>query len=116
MKQLVDQLDAASRARDHYKKWAEDRTEQLREAEDTMTKLLSELRGTAMQRDAYRQSLEQRQNKLARLTEELNEQQKSAQVDAADHKKRQAYAQEEIVALKMKFRMNWTLQQDGQKL
>ena len=43
MRQLVEQLKDTSAARDHYKKWAVDRTEQLREAEDTMTKLLEEL-------------------------------------------------------------------------
>jgi hypothetical protein len=102
MKQLVEQLEDASRSRDHYKKWAVDRTEQLREAEDTLTKLLAELRGTALQRDTYQQASEEYQKKLARLTEELAEQQKSTQAEAADHKKQQAYAQEEIVALKIK--------------
>ena len=102
MRQLVEQLKDTSAARDHYKKWAVDRTEQLREAEDTMTKLLEELRSTVQQRNAHQTASAELQKKVEQLNNDFTEHQESAQIESASYKKQQAYLQEEIVALKAK--------------
>eukprot|EP00946_MAST-07B_sp_MAST-7B-sp1_P002306 g2306.t1 len=102
MKQLVEQLKDSSAARDHYKKWAVDRTEQLREAEDTLTKLLEELRSTVQQRNAHQAASAELQKKVQQLTNEFNDHQESSRIESASYKKQQAYLQEEIVALKAK--------------
>lgn len=102
MKQLCKQLDEAIHARDHYKKWAVDRTDQLREAEDTLTKMLAELRTTVQQRDQHKKMSEDWGQRITELEIASSEQEEKARADADEAKQCISEAQEKIVALKTK--------------
>ena len=110
MKQLCERLEESTKARDHYKKWAIDRTDQLREAEETMSKLLQELQSAVKQRDDCHKESEQRKQQLQGMSEKLTTTIDTARKDAEAAQAAAEVQQEKLLGTKINrpFQQAWS--------
>ena len=120
MKELCGRLEETTRARDHYKKWATDRTDQLREAEETLSNMLIELQSTVQDRD----SLQQECMRLKQRGDDLNQKLKAAVQNAHDEAEKNREVSEKQLENLLKLKMelstsktnNLTLQSEKEEL
>ena len=101
MKQLCERLEEATRAKEHYKQWSVDRTAQLREAELTLTKMLSELQAAVQQRDAYKGEAEERKHHVKEMADNLAATLDRAKTDSDVFHQQMEKLQETVVTTKM---------------
>ena len=101
MKQLCEKLEDTTKGRDHYKQWAIDRTSQLREAEETLSKLLNELQVAVQQRDRYRDDSELKKHAIVEIQEKFSHVSELAKNDAERALNEFEKQQERLLATKM---------------